>query len=104
MGLDREELDRQREQGRLDALRTAATLRGMSDSMRTSMAPSQVAVTTTSAVVGGLELEVTKSLEPPRQIPVGSIAPNTERYIWPGHPDAQYIDVFPSRNDSESGR
>ena len=24
-----------------------------------------------------------------------SIAPSTERCIWPGHPDVQYIDVFP---------
>ena len=30
-----------------------------------------------------------------RQVPVGSIAPGAEGYIWLGHPDAQYIDVFP---------
>ena len=47
-------------------------------------------MTTTLAVVGGLELEAIESLEPPRQIPGGSIAPNTERYIWPVH-----LDVFP---------
>ena len=30
-----------------------------------------------------------------RQVPVGSIGPSAKGYIWPGHLDAQYIDVFP---------
>ena len=47
----------QSEQGRLDVLRTAATLRRTSEHVDTSMAPSQVVVTATSAVVGGLALE-----------------------------------------------
>lgn len=60
------------------------------------MVPSQVAITTTSAVGGGLTLEESEISETPRQVPVGSIAPSTKRYVWPGHPDAQYVDVFPS--------
>ena len=67
----------------------------MSVPSRASMAPSQMAVTTTSAAVGGIVREETQSLETSRQVLIGSIAPNTEWYIWPGHPDAQYIDVFP---------
>ena len=30
-----------------------------------------------------------------RQVLVGSIVPSAEGYIWPGHPDAQHVDVFP---------
>ena len=88
-------VDWQREQGRLDALRTAAALRGTGRPAETSIAPSQVAVTTTPAVVGGLVLEESEVPETSRQIPVGSIVPSTERYIWPRHPDVQYINVFP---------
>ena len=29
-------------------------------------------------------------------MPVGSVIPNTNRFIWPGHPDAMYADVFPT--------
>ena len=39
VGLSREEVDRQREQDRLDAFRTAATLRGTGDLIGVSMAP-----------------------------------------------------------------
>ena len=48
-----------------------------------------------SAVVGGLALEESDIAMPSRQVLVGSIAPSAEGYIWPGHPDAQYVDVFP---------
>ena len=85
----------QREQGRLDALRTAATLRGNGGTADVSVAPSQVVVTTTPAVVGGLALEESDIAVSSRQVPVSSIAPSAEGYIWPGHPDAQYVDVFP---------
>ena len=81
----------QREQSRMDALRAASGL-------RKSIGPtshSQVVVTTTSAVVSGLALEETENSLSSSQIPVGSIAPSAEGYIWPGHPDAQYADVFP---------
>ena len=57
--------------------------------------PSQVTVTTTSGVVSGLTVEETGDPSSLRQIPIGSIAPSAESYIWPGHPDAQYADVFP---------
>ena len=53
-------------------------------------------VTTTSAVVGGVVHEESDMMEDAGQVPVGSVVPNTERYVWPGHPDAQYTDVFPS--------
>ena len=82
----------QREQGRIDALGAAASLRGTTRPKRTS----QVTVTTTSAVVSGLTLEETEDPFPSRQVLIGSIAPSAEGYIWPGHPDAQYADVFPS--------
>ena len=59
------------------------------------MRASQVTVTTTSAVVSGLVLEGAEDLFPSRQIPIGSIGPSAEGYIWLGHPDAQYADVFP---------
>ena len=81
----------QREQSRMDVLRAAAGL-------RRSIGPtshSQVAVTTTSAVVSGLALEETENSLSSSQILVGSIALSAEGYIWPGHPDAQYADVFP---------
>ena len=75
----------------MDALRAAAGL-------RRSIEPtshSQVTVTTTSAIVSGLALEETETFLSSSQIPFGSIAPSAEGYIWPGHPDAQYADVFP---------
>ena len=53
-------------------------------------------VTTTATVVSGLALEEPEESLSLRQIPVGLIAPSAEGYIWPGHPDAQYADVFPS--------
>ena len=59
------------------------------------MVSSQVVVTTTSAVVGGLALEEPDISTSLRHVPVRSIAPSVEGYIWPGHPDAQYVDVFP---------
>ena len=80
----------QRELGRMDALRAAASLRGTTRPMR----PSQVTVTTASAVVSGLTLEETEDPFPSTQVPIGSIAPSAEGYICPGHPDAQYADVF----------
>ena len=82
-----ENVDWQRQQGQLDALRTAASLRTTASLTGTSIAPSQIVVTTTP------ETEMSDDV---RQVPVGSIVPNTERYVWPGHPDAQYINVFPS--------
>ena len=85
----------QREQGRLDALRTAATLIGNGGTANVSVAPSQVVVPTTPAVVGGLALEESDIGTSSRQVPIGSIAPSAEGYIWPRHPDAQYVDVFP---------
>ena len=88
-------LEWQRQQGQLDALRTAASLRSATSLMGISVAPSQVVVTTTSAVVGGVVCEESDMMEDAGQVPVGSVVPNTERYVWPGHPDAQYIDVFP---------
>ena len=63
--------------------------------MGTSIAPSQVVVTTTSVVMGGIVWEEQEISDDSRQVPVGSVVPNTERYVWLGHPDAQYIDVFP---------
>ena len=71
----------QREQGRLDALRTAATLRGTSGSVGTSTASSQVVDTTTSAVVGGLTLEESDIATSSKQVLVGSIVPSAEGYI-----------------------
>ena len=52
-------------------------------------------VTTASAVVSGLALGESDIATPSRQVPIGMIAPSAEGYIWPGHPDAQYVDVFP---------
>ena len=89
-------LEWQRQQGQLDASRTAASLRSATSLMGTSVAPTQVAVTTTLAVVGGVVHEESDMMEDAEQVPVGSVVPNTERYVWPGHQDAQYIDVFPS--------
>ena len=80
----------QRDQSRIDVLRAAASFRGLIG----PMSQPQVVVTTTSAV-SGLALEETENSLSSRQIPVGSIALNAEGYIWPGHPDAQYADVFP---------
>ena len=40
-------------------------------------------------------MEETEDPFPSRQVPIGSIAPSADGYIWPGHPDAQYADVFP---------
>ena len=74
----------------MDALRAAASLRGTTRPMR----PSQVTVTTASAVVSGLTLEETEDPFPSTQVPIGSIASSAEGYICPGHPDAQYADVF----------
>ena len=71
----------QREQSRMDAIRTAAALRGASGPTGASVAPSQIAVTTTLAVVGRLKLEEPETSEASRQVPVGSIAPSTERCI-----------------------
>ena len=51
-------------------------------------------VTTIPAVVSGLALEESDIATSSRQVPVGSIAPSAEGYIWPRHPDAQYVDVF----------
>ena len=60
------------------------------------MSCSQVTLTTTAVVVSGLALEDPEESLSSKQIPVGSVAPSAEGYIWPGHPDAQYADVFPS--------
>ena len=87
-------VDWQRQQGQLDALRTAALLRNTVSLTGTSIAPSQIVVPTTPAVVGGVVREETEMSNDARQVPIGSVVPNTKRYVWPGHPDAQYIDVF----------
>ena len=81
----------QREQSRIEALRVAASLRGTTG----SLSPSQIMVTTTFAVVSGLMLEETESPLPSRQIPISLIATSAEGYIWPGYPNAQYVNVFP---------
>ena len=86
------EVIQQREQSRVNASRAAASLRRTTE----PMSPSQVTVTTTSAVVSGLALEESEESSSLRQIPVSLIALCAEGYIWPGHPDAQYTDVFPS--------
>ena len=52
-------------------------------------------IVTTPAVVSGLTPKESDDLLPSTQVLVGSIAPSAEGYIWPGHPDAQYVDVFP---------
>ena len=85
-------VDWQRQQGQLDALRTAALLRNTVSLTGTSIAPSQIVVPTTPAVVGGVVREETEMSDDARQVPIGSVVSNTERYVWPGHPDAQYID------------
>ena len=71
----------QREQGRLDALRTAATLRGTGGAADISIAPSQVVVTTMPAIVGSLALEESDIATSARQVLVGFIAPSAEGYI-----------------------
>ena len=86
------EVIQQREQSRVNALRAATSLRGTTEPMSSS----QVTVTTTAAVVSDLTSDEPEESPSLRQIPVGSIAPSAEGYIWPGHPDAQYADVFPS--------
>ena len=83
----------QREQSRVDALRTTSGLRGVNG----TTIPPQVILTTTPAVVSGLILGETDEPLALRQVPVGSIAPSAEGYIWPGHPDAQYVNVFPPK-------
>ena len=50
-----EDMNLQRELGRQDAIRTAANLKTENWTHPPSEAPSQVAVTTTSAVMGGIE-------------------------------------------------
>ena len=89
-------VDWQRQQGQLDILRTAASLRNTVSLTGTSIAPSQIVVPTTPAVVGGVVREETEMSDDAGQLPIGSVVANTERYVWLGHPDAQYIDVFPS--------
>ena len=73
------EVIQQREQSRVNALRAATSLRRTTEPMSSS----QVTVTTTAMVVSGLALEEPEESLLSRQIPVGSIAPSAEGYIWP---------------------
>ena len=64
------EVIQQREQCRINVLRAATSLRRTTE----SVSPSQITVTTTSAVVSGLALDEPEESFSLRQIPVGPIA------------------------------